>query len=193
MDFTGKTVAVIASGPSLAQADCDLVESAGIPAIAVNTSWRMARFAGVIYAGDAVWWDVNIADIDIPAQRWTCSRQAHLKHGVNLHSVVGPYNSGARAVQFALENHAKRLILLGCDCSLENGIHWHGRHEQTNNPTNHKVRQWHAHFGRVSRIAASRGVPIINCSRKTALRCFPIRDLESEIAESDDSDVAVAG
>lgn len=189
--WAGKAVVIIASGPSLTANDCALIEASGLPTIAVNSSWRLARFADVIYAGDEAWWGAYGHEVDIPAEKWTCSRQAAAKHRINHHNVVGPYNSAARAAQFAVERGASRVILLGVDCSLKHGIHWHGAHTKTKNPDQQKIKRWHKQFGVVKRMA--RETEIINCSRYTELTCFPVRDLESVLAEHHDSHVAVEG
>lgn len=191
--WAGKTAAVIASGPSLTAEDCALIEATGLPTIAVNSSWQAARFASILYAGDACWWDAYGHEVDIPAEKWTCSRQAAAKHRINHHTACGGYNSGMRAIQFAVERGAKRVILLGFDCSLRHGVHWHGPHERTKNPDAAKVKNWRSQFKPVAALAEIKKCEVINCSRHTELTCFPVRDLESVIAEHHDSHMAVEG
>lgn len=186
----GSSWAIIASGPSLTAEDCALIEASGLPTIAVNSSWKIARFASVLYAGDACWWDQYGSEVDIEADRWTCSRQAAAKHRINHHQASGGYNSGMRAIQFAIERGASRIILIGFDCSLQGGIHWHGPHELTKNPDAARVRKWHGQFKTVAALANLRRCEVINCSRHTELTCFPVRDLESVLAEHYDSHVA---
>jgi hypothetical protein len=173
-DWTGCTVVCIASGPSLSADDCERVERSGLPTIAVNTSWKMARFAQVLYAGDACWWNANIAEVDIAAQRWTCSGNAATKHEINFHSMCGAYNSGLRAIQLAMDFGAKKILLLGYDCSVKHGTHWHGEHKKTKNPTAAKCHMWQAQFARIK----NKKCEIINCSRVTALSCFTKKPLE---------------
>ena len=184
--WAGMTVAIIASGPSLTQADCDLIEAAGIPTIAVNHSWKMARFADAVYAGDACWWDAYGHEVDIPAEKWTCSRQAAARHGIKHHVAYGSYNSGMRAIQLAIDLGAARIILLGFDCSLANGLHWHGAHDRTQNPDEAKVKKWHGQFRAVAALAKLRRCEVINCSRYTELNCFPRRDLGSLMERNGD-------
>lgn len=172
--WDGRTVVCVASGPSLLEADCKLVESSGLPVIAVNTSWKMVPFAEVVYAGDACWWDANHKEISISAERWTCSKTAATRHRINLFEASGSFNSGLRAIQLAIEFGASKIILLGYDCSVKSGIHWHGNHTKTKNPDAAKCHLWKAQFARLNR----RGREIINCSRETALQCFPLKKLE---------------
>ena len=181
ISFHGKTVAVVASGPSLTLEDCEALRVAGIPTVAVNTSWRAARHACVIYAGDEGWWKAHIDEIDIDAERWTSAKQAARRMRLHWHVRTGPYNSGMRAVQLAMDKGAKRIILLGFDCSLANGIHWHGPHTKTGNPRPDSAAAWQRHFAGVAAEAKKRRVTIVNCSRYTALKCFARATLESEL------------
>lgn len=179
----GNSWVVIASGPSLHHEDCALVELSKLPTIAVNNSWQAARFADVIYAADKVWWDANIDSIDIPARKVAYTRHAAAKHGIEHHkSGAGPVVcSGLRAIQWAMQEGATRIILLGFDCSVDNGTHWHGDHELTGNPCKRKVRTWIPHFNVLALQAKHKGVEILNCSRDTALTCFDRVDLKDAL------------
>lgn len=172
--WQGKTVACIASGPSLTRIDCELISAANLPTIAVNNSWQLVPFAQVIYAGDCAWWSQHIKSIDIPAERWTCSRSAADKHKINFHYAYGAFNSGLRAIELAIEFGASKIILLGYDCTVKYGKHWHEDHPGTRNPNANKCNAWKKQF---SRLAKSRAT-IINCSRVTALDCYIKKSLE---------------
>lgn len=171
-------ICCIASGPSLTFEDCELVRLSGIETIAVNNSWQMAQFADHIYAGDRKWWDQYGAEIDIPAKKWTCSKGAAVAHGINYHRASGPYNSGMRAIQWAIDSGKKKIILIGYDCSVKNGTHWHGDHEKTRNPDEKRCQKWKKQFELIGRLAVSKNVEIINCSRHTELLCFKRLPLE---------------
>lgn len=179
--FDRATVVVIGSGPSLTAEDCKIVERSLAPTIAVNTSWKMARFADVIYAGDAKWWASYGDEIDTNAECWTCSKQAASRYKIKHHDMHGPYNSGQRAIQLAVQKGAKRVVLLGFDCSLEDGIHWHGPHPLTENPDFQKVRRWRAQFRLAKSMADNAGCEVLNASRKTSLECFPRVDLKQAL------------
>lgn len=180
--WAGQTVVCIASGPSLTAEDCEAVRRTGMPAIAVNSSWKAAPFAHVVYGGDLAWWDAYGREIDTPAEKWTCTRQAAQRHGINLHVAHGPYNSGMRAIQFAIERGAARILLLGYDCTLAFGVHWHGAHEATGNPDEARVKMWHRQFASVAALAQAARCEVVNCSRHTELRAFPRGDLAEQLA-----------
>ena len=170
----------IASGPSLTASDCELVRLSGTKTVAVNNSWEMAPFCDYIYAGDSKWWAVNFDKVRIPAEKWTCSDKAANIYKIHYHIAAGPYNSGMRAIQFGISKGFKSIALLGYDCSLKNGVHWHGPHseEVLRNPNESKVKKWHIQFERVATNAKKQGIAIYNCSRYTELKCFNILPLE---------------
>ncbi|MNR09644.1 hypothetical protein D3C85_1258550 [compost metagenome] len=179
--WTGRTVVCVASGPSLCAEDCQAIESAALPTIAVNQSWKLARFCDVIYAGDSCWWDAYGAEIDIPAERWTHNPNAAQALGINANGKgQSVLNSGYRAIELAISFGAARILLLGYDCSVRHGIHWHGAHRKTKNPDSRRCVEWLSHFGRLAR----HGAEVINCSRETELTCFPRMSFEEALCLS---------
>lgn len=54
--WDGRTVALLASGPSLSSHDVDLVRAANIPTIAIGDAFRLAHWADMLYHTDAMWW-----------------------------------------------------------------------------------------------------------------------------------------
>lgn len=174
----------IASGPSLTAADCDLLRQSGLPAIAVNNSWQLAPWCGHVYAGDLAWWDAYGADVPSTCQRWSCTRQAVARHGLNWHEAYGPYNSGLRAIELAFKLGAERVLLIGYDCTVSGGTHWHGDHAGTKNPDEALCRKWQRqHAGLAQR------EHVVNCSRETALECYRLGRLEDELKKVVDTSV----
>ena len=173
----------IASGGSLTQEDCELVRNSGHFTIAVNNSWKLAPFCNVIYAGDVRWWEKSYKDITIDAERWICQNGSK-KYGCKIHHVPSTeYNSGMRAIQFAMWKGFKRIILLGYDCSLKNGYHWHGKHNGMVNPSLIRISKWHNQFNDVASEARALSVTIQNCSRYTELTCFQVLELEEALCQ----------
>lgn len=171
-----KTFVCIASGPSLNSHDCELVRASGLPTIAVNNSWQLAPWCDHLYAGDLTWWDANHSSVPEGPKRWTCTRQASAKYGLNLHQKYGGYNSGLRAIELAFDLGAERVLLLGYDCSVELGTHWHGDHETTKNPDASRCREWIKQHARLPQRAQ-----VVNCSRATSLECYALGLLEKEL------------
>lgn len=91
-------------------------------------------------------------------------------------SCQGSFNSGQRAIELAIYRGARRVLLVGYDCSIRDGAHWHGAHAGLANPDAMSVARWHDEFRQLRDWAV--GVEIINCSRRTRLRCFQRQSLE---------------
>jgi hypothetical protein len=92
-------------------------------------------------------------------------------------------NSGYQAVNLAWLFGASRIVLLGFDMGATGGrLHWHKDHGgKLHNPVPAKFKNWLRAF---NLMASSCSVPIINCSRQTALTCFPRMDLDEGLARA---------
>lgn len=175
----GRTVVCIGSGPSLTAADCELVRASGLPTIAINNAWESARFAEIIFGGDYAWWLNNPQALEAPAQKWTSSASARDKYGLLYFKPTGPdWHGGLRVIQLAEHLGAAKGILLGYDCTVRRGTHFHGKHLKTSNPTEGVCMGWrkqlHAYAKQVR-------IPVVNCSRHTVLKAFPLSTLEAEL------------
>jgi uncharacterized Rossmann fold enzyme len=170
--WRGKTVVVLGSGPSLTTDD--IAKTAHLPTIAVNSTWKIARHCEVIYAGDEAWWRCYGSEIDIPADRYTLKPQTAATYGIKSHEnkCGNGYNSGLMAIKLALHEGAERVLLLGFDCSIENGTHHHGDHEKTINPDKRRCLMWRNQFDQID------PERIINCSRHTEITRFKRMPLE---------------
>lgn len=168
-----KTIAVCASGPSLVRGDCEALICADIPVIAVNSTWQLVPECRYIYAADRRWWQKNVAHLPAGPQRWTCNKSASAEFNLNYFEpdYRGSFNSGLRAILFARYCGASNIILLGFDCSIASGSHWHGNHTDLGNPNQNAVKIWQRDFIWLSGFLAD-SVKVINCSRKSTLTCF---------------------
>ena len=183
--WRGRTVACIASGPSLTQEDCDAVHAAGLPTIVVNTTFRMAPWADILYAMDSAWWKHYGAEV---AQNFGGMKFSYVQNcGPDVTALKGTSvptswgNSGAGAIGICVSAEAAKVLLLGFDCQWTGGRkHWHGDHpEGMGNATS--VKRWPAQFSLVAKVAKHKGVRVVNCSRETALTCFTRGQLEREL------------
>lgn len=178
------TFICIASGPSLTASDCRLAIASGHPVIAVNSTITLVPDCDHLFAADCSWWDKYHGTLKTAAKRWTVSCRAHLRYGVNLFRAPNndSFNSGQRAVQLAAHLGATRIILLGYDCSLAGGTHWHGNHpDGLKNPDGESIRRWQGEFQRLADGLAP-GITVINASRRTSLTCFPRQPLRDALS-----------
>lgn len=121
-----------------------------------------------------------------PGELWTCSEQARDEFGLywirgapgeGIHedpnTVLHGMNSGHQAINLACIFGAARVLLLGYDVQRTGGkSHWHGDHP-AHLGNARCVHQWAKGFKRQAIDAKLRGIEIVNCSRTTALDCFP--------------------
>jgi hypothetical protein len=157
--------------------------------IVVNTSFRLAPWADVLYACDASWWTEyfrEAASVIGAAEMWTCANRArdqfHINYVRGVHmkglskkegSISTGYNSGYQAIGLAHMWGAARVLLLGYDMMRTAGrTHWHADHPRKLG-NGGRFNEWCKEMNALAGDAKQIGLEIINCSRKTALTCFP--------------------
>lgn len=174
-----QTFICVASGPSLTQEDCITAAASGFPIIAVNSSWQRVPDCQHLYANDRQWWDKHHADVSCTAKKWTSVQGVASRYGLSFFPspLKGSFNSGQRAILLAKHLGAEQILLLGYDCSIEHGTHWHGNHDAgLKNPTKNNIIRWKEQFARLAKSLPAETV--INCSRHTELVAFPCGTLE---------------
>lgn len=184
--WAGRTVVCIASGPSLTVEDCEAVQASGHPTIVTNTTFKRCPWADVLFGFDAKWWKEYSAEVadTFKGERITCSIIGPKLGIKTLHQQ--PWfqacgNSGTAAISLAVHAHAQRILLLGFDCQKTGGrTHWHGDHPKTLGNAR-SISNWPRQFSMVAKFAKGKGVPVINCTRETALTCFPRVDLNASL------------
>lgn len=94
-------------------------------------------------------------------------------------------NSGFQAVNIAAQFGARRIILVGFDMHTANGVHWYGPNNwnMANNPQDVHLMRWKDAFAKQAPVLARMGIEVVNTSLDSALRCFPIRDLNEVVEE----------
>lgn len=192
-DWRGRTVVVIASGPSLTREDCETARASGAVTIVTNSTWEMCPWADALLAFDNHYWHQQRPDgrlqhqaifAEFPGMKFAFSRAVRHLGVQSLHGCAwfaGHGNSGTCAIWLALHARAARVILLGCDCQKTGGrAHWHPDHPgQLRNCAT--MPRWPALFAAAGHEANRRGIPVINASRETALACFPRMTIEEAL------------
>lgn len=187
---------VIASGPSLTTDDVELVKrwrDAGNGKVCViNTTFRLALWADILYACDRAWWDKHGEEAHAfegekycyaqGGERWGAKRITGSTGG-GLSGKVGEIrtggNSGHQAIHVVYNMGAKRIILLGFDMGFSNGkSHWHGDHPHGLSNCG-DFKRWISQINLLAKGLAAQGVEVINCSRNTNLECFKREDPQS--------------
>ena len=188
---------IIASGPSLTRKDCELLRNVGT-GVAVNCAVFFAPWAQHLFAADNVWWRYYAKKI--PWYRGTRVSRTH--HAANVVKWRGHGwartggNSGHMAIQYAVEQGAKNIALLGFDQTKTQGkAHFHADHpkaasdgKRTNMANAGGIGAWPRLMTKTSVELTERGVNVVNLSRETALRCFPRQTIEQFLEDLCQSD-----
>lgn len=181
--WKGGTVICIGSGPSLTEEDCEIARRAELPTIVTNTTYKRCPWAEVLFGFDGAWWRRYRAEVaaEFHGKLVTCSNIGRLLDVETLPShgwFQNFANSGASAISLAVTGGAAEVLLIGFDCQKTGGqVHWHGDHpKELSNARS--IANWHRHFRSVGRLADRSGTQVMNCSRETALTCFPRARLE---------------
>lgn len=192
--WPGSTVVCIASGPSLTADDVAYVRGKA-RVIVINTTYQMAPWADVLYACDARWWKWHQGAPEFAGMKFALERRA-AKWGVTVLKIGATEglsddpttlctgkNSGYQAINLAVHLGAARIVLLGYDMQRgpKGEMHWHPEHPMT---TPHLYEQFRARYATLEQPLRERGIEVVNCSRRTALRTFPTMPLESVLPES---------
>jgi len=188
---TTGTVVCVAPGPSLTEEDVNYVRGKAT-VVVLNDAWKLAPWADVLYSSDLFWFPyyqwvpafqglkISFADISRP--------RAARDNGIILLKKTGEdgvefganglrttRNSGGAAINLAIHLGATRVILLGYDMA---GTNLFGPHPLGLRKTTSKDYETYRHL--ISSMVVplkERGIEVVNCSRKTALKCFPVKPL----------------
>lgn len=190
--YPGSTIVCLASGPSLTPDDVDRCR--GYHAIAINDSYRLAPWAVALMASDASWWEHHQGVPEFRGRKYCLKEAPSGEWGVETLVMTGRdgietaptglrsgSNSGAAAINLAVHFGATRVLLLGYDMQPARGrTHWFGDHPvplRRNSPYGAFMEK----FALMVEPLAELGVTVVNCSRETALECFPRQPLEEAL------------
>lgn len=171
--------------------------------IVVNDAYRLLPRADVLYASDFSWWTVHEGAKSFEGEKWSShshtsafcddKREFATQYGLNLvqafpgldfsRSPAGiaygeTAHSGFQAVNLALLFGASQVVLCGFDYG---GSHFFGEHpEKLRQPT----AQQYADLARAFDSTTS-DVPILNATPGSALKRFPMVDLDEALRRYD--------
>lgn len=200
--------ACVASGPSLRQADVDMLRDR-VRVLVINDNYQLAPWADAIYAADLSWWHKHFDRVspDFEGRMYSIEnnsdpknpRLAEQLYGLKLFSVepnkdlthIGLSRapgvlrtgglSGYQGINILYHWGADVVLPLGFDCQHTYGKrHWFGDHPQPlNNSSNLE--------NRVKDFATIKpedyGMKIINVTRQSALTCWPHMRLEEALEQ----------
>jgi hypothetical protein len=198
--WDGFSVAILASGESLSVEQCEAVRAwrgraANRKVIAINTTFRRAPWADLLYACDATWWAEYLEEVrrDFAGELWTqdsatAQKNAGVKfirsdRGKGLCKKAGIVNQGAnsgyQAIGLAYWSGSADVFLLGYDMR---GGHWHGNHP----PKLQKNNRFDVFLTNFTSLAIDvekeAGFAVVNCTPKSSLKAFPVKPWQEAFA-----------
>lgn len=93
-------------------------------------------------------------------------------------------NGGFHTLNLAVQFGLRKIILLGFDMTLQNGLHWHGRHGGSlNNPRQASVDRWRGVLDSQAKPLAAAGVDVVIGSPGSSLSQFRKLELGEALDE----------
>jgi len=190
--WPGSTVAVLATGPSLTQEDCDYLQGK-CQVVCVNDAHMLAPWAPVLYSSDRRWWPHHKGVPKFQGLKYGVGcgvRKAnpfmHLPdiqvlrnsgmHGLDPDpsALRTGRNSGHAAINLAIHLGAVRVLLLGYNMSYTGGkAHFFGNHPPGLAQSSGLFPGFIKTYQSMVKPLADMGVEVINCTERTSLHCFP--------------------
>lgn len=187
-EWRGRSVAIVASGPSTQKQDVKLLDGT-IATIAIKENHEICPWAEVVYGCDRAWWrneqglpkyhGIKITGSDV-ALDWPSIHRVKIDAPndrllpVESGMIGSGGNSGFQALNLAIQFGAKRILLIGYDMSDQHGQHWYGpnKGEGRTNPGWWNFGRWRKAFDGTQHTLASLGVEVVNASPLSALNCY---------------------
>jgi hypothetical protein len=196
-DWSGQTCVIVASGPSAKDAPIEAaIDRARF--MVINTSWRLAPWADILFACDAAWWNHSQGCKAFKGMKVTTDKVA-ARTFPDIHLVeclkpddrlilkpVGTIgwggNSGFHCLNLAVQAQCAKIILVGYDMTLTGGLHWHGAHpDGMSNPRSGNVERWRRAVDAAAKVIKPLGIKVINCSPVSMLQNYPKMTFEEAL------------
>lgn len=185
-------MAILATGPSLTQADVDLCRGQ-VRVMAINDAHRLAPWADVLYSSDRQWWPHYKGVPTFAGRKFGIGSAvgkanpfAHypdiavLKNtgytGLELEptGLRNGQNSGYAAVNLAVHFGVSRILLLGYNMSYPGGkAHFFGNHPPGLTQHEGLYVSFRRAFESLVEPLRTLGVEVVNCTPNTSLSAFP--------------------
>lgn len=195
-----ETVVILASGPSLTLEDVDLVRGKA-RVIAINDTHRLAPWADVLYGSDRTWWPRHQGVPSFAGLKFGIGSKVGFDNPFRLYPDIrvlkntgyvgleldprglrSGENSGYAAINLAVHFGVARILLLGYDMATRHGeVHFFGKHEGMNNPTDAVLAGFRRRFPSLVDPLREIGVEVLNCTPGSSLDAFPMADLRESL------------
>lgn len=153
----------------------------------VNDAYRLAPWAHSLYACDYEWWRHHKPVFS--GEKGTLNPRASREYGIKLYeyskemwskkpgALATGSNSGFQALNLAELEGAERIILLGYDMQAKDKKHFFGDHPSGLDRQS-EYERWVKKMHEAAPLITAK---VINCSRESAIKCFPRMPLSEAI------------
>lgn len=190
-DWSGETVLIVATGPSVANTPFERAKGK-VKTIVVKDAWKLCPWAEILYACDHHWWythkgvpkfeGLRLAYEERTVEEW--AGLAFLKVNIlrrhenlifeKIGHIAWGGNSGFHAFNLAVQFGASKIILAGFDMRVDKGRHFFGNHSYASErPSKANVDAWAKIMDRQAMVLKERNVEVINCSLESAIQSYP--------------------
>jgi hypothetical protein len=200
LDWRGKTVAIVASGPSTKPKAVAQLQDR-LPIIAIKENIEICPSANVVYGCDRPWWVNALGLPKFKGLKVTATGAVATEYPDIRLVKVTPFkeddkiftaepgvlgsggNSGFQALNLAVQFGAVRILLVGFDMNPNHDFHWYGRAKGfgRSNPTNFNFVRWRKACDAAAVTLRQLGVEVVNASALTALKCFPVMTIDKTL------------
>ena len=170
----------------------EAVRKSQLDSIVINTTYKLAPWASMLYAADAAWWffhaqealkfeGLKVTQADsVPFKAVNCLKSTGVSGFDSDSSCIRTgMNSAYQAVHIAVHAGARKVVLCGVDMT---GINWHGGHPKplrTSQEASYK--KMLGHWETLVPELEKRNVEVVNCSDISALKIFKRAKLEDAL------------
>jgi hypothetical protein len=199
--WLGETVFIVASGPSIADVDFELIRGRRI--ICVNSSYERVPFADIVYFGDGRWWEEHKRALaGLSCRVVTCSGLPRGKSLLRVGrmkpenpatgfserrdvvasqrtSLQGAMNLAAHMI-YADGGPVGSIVLVGADMgrSKDGRSHGHTPHKWVNRPGNITWDEQMRHLKWIAAPLRKRGIAVVNASPVSRIPWWPKMSLQ---------------
>lgn len=171
------TWALLAPGPSATKEMAEKVRHLRLGVI--GCAFQLAPWADFIAASDRGWWMKHPDALKLDGRKFSMSAFNQTEK-ISLPMLGSVCNSGVLALECAKMLGATEILLLGFDMK---GSHFFGKY--TNGLRNTTPLQRANHMKQYEQWArANKGINVTNCTKGSALTCFPMARLEDVLDEA---------
>lgn len=140
---------------------------------AVNNSFELAPWADILVANDQSWWRKHPHARQFGGRKFSSNLIDGIER-VKPNTFGSQSNSGVLALDTVRNLGATSVVLLGFDM---HGTHFFGEYTNGCNNTSDKRRQ--VHHQQYRQWAKRNTIEVLNCTKGSALDCFPMRELDA--------------